>query len=442
MSDNHATQDRFPYLRQLGHHIKHYLVPANLNIWYVFGAIALMLLTIQLVSGIALLFHYEATIDNAFLSVQRLMREVNWGWLIRYVHTTGASCFFIVIYLHIFRSLLYGSYRRPRELVWLFGMGLYMCLMAEAFFGYLLPWGQMSYWGAKVITSMFGSIPGMGDTLVSWIRGSDGLTQATLSRFYVLHILLVPTGIVGLVLLHILGLHAVGSNHPDAGKVGNEDRHIKRIPFYPYFAVRDSFAVVLFLLIFFAIVFYAPDMHGYFIEYHNSVPANSAVTPEHMVPMWYFSLFYAMLKWVTADMVPWLMVVLGLFFVMMIVRRHQAKQSIFAISMIGGLLLILMTQVDAKVIGMLCMLSSIVIWLFLPWLDQSDMRAMRYRPRWHRYCLYAFAADCLWLGYSGLHTLDANAVGLAKAGVMIYFIFFLGMPWWSRWGKSRENPHE
>lgn len=441
MQNNKPSYQRFPFINKFCDHIRQYQVPVNLNGWYVFGAIALVVLLMQIVTGITLLFHYEATIDQAFLSVQRIMREINVGWLVRYIHTTGASAFFIVIYLHIFRSLLYGSYRRPRELVWLFGMGLYLCLMAEAFFGYLLPWGQMSYWGAKVITSLFGEVPVIGDTLVTWIRGGDSLAQATLSRFYVLHILLVPTAIIGLVLLHILSLHAVGGNHPDAGKV-DDDSQIKRIPFYPYFTIRDSLAIVIFLLIFFAVVFYAPEMHGYFIEYHNSTPANAAVTPEHMAPMWYFSLFYAMLKWVTADMVPWFMGVLALFFIALIVRRQRAQQSIFAVSTIGGLVLLMMTQMDPKALGILCMVASIVIWFGLPWLDQAEMRSMRYRPTWHKYWLYAFVLNCFWLGYSGLHALEGDAVGLAKLSVIIYFIFFLGMPWWSRWGKSRENAHE
>lgn len=443
MSQQHSwLSSRFPIAKQLIQHITHYTVPANLNGWYVFGAIALAVLCLQIFSGIALLFHYQPTITDAFASVQQIMREVSFGWLIRYIHTTGASAFFIVIYLHIFRSLLYGSYRRPRELVWLFGMGLYLLLMAEAFFGYLLPWGQMSYWGAKVVTSLFGSIPGIGDGLVTWIRGDGQLGQATLSRFYVLHILLIPTSLIGLVLLHLISLHAVGSNHPDAGKADAVTDTIKRIPFHPYYTVRDSLAVVLFLLLFFAVVFYAPEMHGYFVEYHNAIPANASATPENMVPMWYFSLFYAMLKWVTADMVPWLMLLLATYLVASVVRRKQKQQSFFALSTIGALLLIFMTQLDAQYIGMMCLLMSVLIWLFLPWLDHAPMRSLRCRPWWHRYCIYGFAADCIWLGYSSLHTLSSAQIVAAKTGVMIYFIFFLGMPWWSRWGKYRGKPDE
>lgn len=430
---------RFPYIKKMRQHIAGYRVPVNLNGWYVFGGIALFLLLMQIVSGIGLLFHYQATIADAFDSVQRIMREVNFGWLIRYMHTTGASAFFIVIYLHILRGLLYGSYRRPRELVWVFGFCLYLCLMAEAFFGYLLPWGQMSYWGAKVITSLFGAIPGIGETVMAWIRGGDVLGQATLSRFYVLHILLVPTAIVGLVLLHVFSLHAVGSNHPDAKAVDDEDVTLKKVAFHPYFTLRDSLAIVLFLTAFFAVVFYAPAMHGYFIEFHNSMPANPAVTPSEMTPMWYFALFYAMLKWVTADMVPWLMGMLTVFLVAYMVRRQRQQRSIFALSVIGGIVLLMMAQWDAQYMGMLCLLGSVLIWLFLPWLDQAGMRSLRYRPWWHRYCIYGFVLDCIWLAYSSLHPLNSIAIVMAKAGVIIYFIFFLGMPWWSRWGKSREK---
>lgn len=441
-------QQRFPYLCRLQHYLTHYQVPSNLNFWYVFGSIALCVLVMQAATGIALLFHYEPTVTGAFQSVENIMQQVPWGWLLRYIHTTGASAFFIVIYLHLLRSLLYGSYRAPRELVWLFGMALYGCIMMEAFFGYLLPWGQMSYWGAQVITHLFGAIPDVGDTLLRWVRGGDVLGQATLSRFYVLHIIVVPLMIVFFVVLHLLSLHAVGANNPEGFEVDNTSADkktakdipvIQTVPFHPYFTVRDGVAIAVFLLLFFAVVFYAPAMQGYFIERNNTLPANPAVTPEHMAPMWYFSLFYAMLKWVTDDLMSWLMLVWCVFMLGVLLRMYQAKEFILWRAALGAVVLFAMAFGEAKWWGMILMLLSVWIWTGLPWLDHSAVRSLRYRPVWHRYMVYIFAADCVWLGYSGLHDISGWQVVLAKAGVLFYFIFFLGMPWWSRWGKCREK---
>jgi ubiquinol-cytochrome c reductase cytochrome b subunit len=294
------VDDRFPLVQLWNDHMGRYYAPKNFNFWYYFGVLSVVVLAIQIVTGIWLTMNYKPDAELAFASVEYIMRDVEWGWLIRYMHSTGASAFFIVIYLHMFRALLYGSYQKPRELLWVLGMFTYLALMAEAFLGYLLPWGQMSFWGAQVIISLFGAIPFIGETLSLWIRGDFVVSDITLNRFFSLHVIAVPLAIVGLVFLHIIALHEVGSNNPDGVEIkkkkGADGIPLDGIPFHPYYTVKDSVGVIVFLIFFAGVVFFAPEFGGWFLEANNFVPANSLVTPEHIVPVWYFTPFYAILR--------------------------------------------------------------------------------------------------------------------------------------------------
>src|SRR6195952_412856 len=300
------VDDRFPLSTLWNDQWGHYYAPKNFNFWYIFGSLSLVVLVIQIVTGIFLVMHYKPDANLAFASVEYIMRDVPWGWLVRYMHSTGASAFFIVVYLHMLRSLMYGSYRKPRELIWLFGFAIFLCLMAEAFFGYLLPWGQMSYWGAQVIVNLFGAIPFIGPDLSLWIRGDYVVSDATLNRFFAFHVIAIPLVLLGLVAAHLIALHEVGSNNPDGIEVKNTlgpDGHpLDSIPSHPYYTVHDLFGVVIFLTIFSAIVFFAPEMGGYFLEFNNFVPADSLKTPPHIAPVWYFTPFYSMLRAPTDDM--------------------------------------------------------------------------------------------------------------------------------------------
>src|ERR1700712_409424 len=300
------VDDRFPLTKLWNDQWGTYYAPKNFNFWYIFGILATVILVLQIVTGIFLTMHYKPDANLAFASVEYIMRDVPWGWLVRYMHSTGASAFFIVVYLHMLRSLMYGSYRKPRELIWLFGFAIFLCLMAEAFFGYLLPWGQMSYWGAQVIVNLFGAIPFIGPDLSLWIRGDYVVSDATLNRFFAFHVIAIPLVLLGLVAAHLIALHEVGSNNPDGIEVKNTlgpDGHpLDSIPSHPYYTVHDLFGVVIFLTIFSAIVFFAPEMGGYFLEFNNFVPADSLKTPPHIAPVWYFTPFYSMLRAPTDDM--------------------------------------------------------------------------------------------------------------------------------------------
>ncbi|MBT5891773.1 MAG: cytochrome b, partial [Chromatiales bacterium] len=292
--------ERFPLSKMIKEHATEYYASKNMNFWYVFGVLAMVVLIIQLITGIFLTMNYKPSADDAFASVEYIMRDVQWGWLIRYMHSTGASAFFIVIYLHMFRAMLYGSYKKPRELLWLIGMVIYVALMAEGFLGYLLPWGQMSYWGAQVIISLFGAIPYVGDPLVEWIRGDFFISDITLNRFFALHVIAVPLALCMLVIMHILALHETGSNNPDGIEIKNHkntDGNPKDgIPFFPYYVIKDLFGVVVFLLFFCAAVFFAPEMGGYFLEHANFEQANPMKTPEHIAPVWYMTPYYSILR--------------------------------------------------------------------------------------------------------------------------------------------------
>ena len=388
---------RFPLISTWKNHVSEYYAPKNFNFYYFFGSLAMVVLLNQLLTGLWLTMFYTPTAAEAFSSVEFIMRDVNYGWLLRYMHSTGASAFFIVIYLHMFRGVLYGSYQKPRELIWILGMILFILLMAEAFFGYLLPWGQMSYWGAQVITSLFSAIPYVGDTLVLWIRGDFQIGNATLQRFFALHVIGIPLLLLFLVFLHLVALHKVGSNNPegiDIKKHLDDKGHpLDGIPFHPYYTVKDFMGILVFLIGFFAIIFFVPDMGGYFLEHANFAPADPLITPEHIAPVWYMTPFYTMLR-----------------------------------------------AIPDKLSGAIVMGASIVILLFLPWLDKSRVRSMRYKGPYSKYALGAFVGSFIILGYLGTVNVTPMKQYLARICTAIYFAYFLFMPLYSRYEQSRLVP--
>ena len=405
---------RFPLTSNIKAHLTEYYAPKNFNFWYFFGSLALLVLVLQIVTGIFLTMHYKPEAAMAFASVEYIMRDVPWGWLIRYMHSTGASLFFVVIYLHMFRGLLYGSYRNPRELIWLFGVGIFLALMGEAFFGYLLPWGQMSYWGAQVITSLFGTVPFIGPDIAEWLRGDYLTSDATLNRFFAFHVIALPLVIIGLVVVHIIALHEVGSNNPDGVEIKKmKDKTtgipLDGIPFHPYYSVKDLVGVVVFLMVFSAIIFFAPEMGGYFLEANNFVPADPLVTPAHIAPTWYFTPYYSILR---------------------------------AVPPIG----------ISQFPGVAAMGLSVVAFAFLPWLDRSPVKSIRYKGNLYKGWLAAFVMSFLVLGYLG--TVPANVWGqfgawMGKADIatvvarifsVIYFLFFILMPWYSKKDKTKPVP--
>lgn len=391
------VDDRFPLMRMWNEHMGQYYAPKNFNIWYYFGVFSLVVLVIQILTGIWLVMNYKPDAEFAFASVEYIMRDVEWGWLIRYMHSTGASFFFIVIYLHMFRALLYGSYRKPRELLWILGMLLYLTLMAEAFFGYLLPWGQMSYWGAQVIISLFGAIPFVGETLSLWIRGDYVVSDITLNRFFSFHVIALPFAIAGLVGLHILALHEVGSNNPDGVEIKEKKdangKPLDGIPFHPYYTVKDSMGVVAFLILFAAVVFFAPEFGGRFLEHNNFVPADPLKTPEHIEPVWYFTPFYAILR-----------------------------------------------AVPDKLFGVLAMGAATLIFFLLPWLDRSPVKSIRYKGPIFKTWLGLFVVSFIVLGYLGTQAPTPLYTWMARVFSVIYFAFFLLMPIYSTMDKTKPVP--
>jgi ubiquinol-cytochrome c reductase cytochrome b subunit len=409
------VDQRFPLVSLWKDHLAEYYAPKNFNWWYYFGSLAMLVLVIQIVSGIFLTMNYKPSAADAFASVEFIMRDVPGGWLIRYIHSTGASMFFICVYLHMARGLLYGSYRKPRELIWIFGVLIYLSLMAEAFFGYLLPWGQMSYWGAQVIINLFGTIPLIGEPLAVWIRGDFNISDATLNRFFALHVIAIPLVLLGLVAAHIMALHEVGSNNPDGIEIKKDIDPVSGkprdgIPFHPYYSVKDTFGVAVFLVVFSVIVFFAPEMGGYFLEYNNFVPADPLKTPEHIAPVWYFTPYYAMLR---------------------------------AVPPILG----------SQFPGVAVMGAATLIFFVLPWLDRGRVRSIRYRgPKWKTW-FALFAVSFLILGYLGVEPTtvwgefpkalpivggDYVALWIARVLTVIYFLFFLLMPWYT--ANDREKP--
>jgi ubiquinol-cytochrome c reductase cytochrome b subunit len=383
---------RFPMTKMWKEHLSEYYAPKNFNFWYFFGSLALLVLVMQIVTGIFLTMHYKPDANLAFASVEYIMRDVPSGWFIRYMHSTGASAFFIVVYLHMYRGLMYGSYKNPRELIWIFGVLIYLALMAEAFFGYLLPWGQMSYWGAQVIVNLFSAVPFVGDDLSVWIRGDYVISDATLNRFFAFHVIALPLVLLGLVVAHVLALHEVGSNNPDGIEIKkNKDSNgipLDGIPFHPYYTVKDIVGVVVFLIFFFAVVFFAPEMGGYFLEHPNFVPADPLKTPPHIAPVWYFTPFYAMLR---------------------------AVPPMFS----------------SQFPGVVVMGAAIVIMFFLPWLDRSPVKSVRYKGKSSLIALWIFALSFVVLGYLGVQPSSNDRTIIAQAATLLYFAFFFFMPVYS-----------
>jgi ubiquinol-cytochrome c reductase cytochrome b subunit len=395
---------RFPLTETWKAHLSEYYAPKNLNFWSFFGSLAILTLVIQIVSGIWLAMSYKPSAVEAFASVEYIMRDVEWGWLIRYIHSTGASAFFIVIYLHMFRALLWGSYRKPRELLWIIGVVIYLAMMATAFFGYLLPWGQMSFWGAQVIVNLFAAVPVIGDDLAVWVRGDYVISDVTLNRFFAFHFVL-PFVLAALVFLHIVALHHVGSNNPDGieikeGPKGNrwsDKAPADGIPFHPYYTVKDTVGVVVFLAIFSAIVFYAPTMGGLFIEAPNFQPANPFQTPAHIAPVWYFTPYYAMLR---------------------------------AVPPMWG----------SQFPGVVVMFAAILILFVLPWLDRSKVKSMRYKGPIFKVMTGLFAVSFIVLAWLGLQPVDPFLTLLSQIFTAIYFAYFLLMPIYSSIDKTKPVP--
>ena len=405
------VDERFPLIKLWEEQWGKYIAPKNFNFWYYFGSLAAFILVLQIVTGIFLTMNYKPDANQAFASVEYIMREVPFGWLIRYLHSTGASAFFIVIYLHMFRSLLYGSHQRPRELLWIFGVLIYLCLMGEAFFGYLLPWGQMSFWGAQVIVNLFATIPLIGPDLSEWIRGDYVVSDATLNRFFAFHVIALPLVLLGLVAAHLTALHEVGSNNPDGVEIKKQAKDpntglpLDGIYSHPYYTVKDLYGVAVFLFVFAVVAFFAPEMGGYFLEYNNFIPADPLKTPEHIAPVWYFTPYYSILR---------------------------AVPPMFG----------------SQFPGVAAMGAATLILFFLPWLDRSPVRSTRYRGPIYKWALAIFVATFLLLGYLGTESTNVwgqlagveVATIVARIGTLLYFGFFVLMPWYTRIDIVKPEP--
>ncbi|MBY0468129.1 MAG: cytochrome bc complex cytochrome b subunit, partial [Burkholderiaceae bacterium] len=371
-------------------------------------------------------------------------RDVPWGWLVRYMHSTGASAFFVVVYLHMFRGMIYGSYRKPRELVWIFGCAIFLCLMAEAFMGYLLPWGQMSYWGAQVIVNLFSAIPFVGNDLSLLIRGDYVVSDATLNRFFSFHVIAVPLVLLGLVVAHIIALHEVGSNNPDGveikAKKNAAGKPLDGIPFHPYYTVHDILGISVFLMIFTAIIFFAPELGGYFLEYNNFIPADSLQTPLHIAPVWYFTPYYSVLRAIT-DEFKYVLIACVLLAAAFTLFKSRMSGLLKVVALAAAAAVVaMMLSIDAKFWGVVGMGGAVVILFFLPWLDNSEVKSIRYRPDWHKYVYGLFVINFLMLGYLGVQPVSPVGERLSQIGTLVYFGFFLLMPWWSRLGEFKPVP--
>ncbi len=398
------VDERFPATETFEYHMSRYPAPKNFNFFYYFGVLATVVFVMQILTGIWLTMNYVSSGEGAFASVEFIMRDVEWGWLMRYMHSTGASFFFIVVYLHMYRALMYGSYRGPRELLWLIGMVIFVVLMAEGFAGYLLPWGNMSYWGAQVILSLAGAIPIIGEDILIWVRGDYLISGATLSRMFAIHVILIPLVLAALVFVHIVALHHVGSNNPDGIEIKkNKDKEgipLDSVPFHPYYTVHDIHAIVIFLFIFCAVVFFAPEMGGFFLEKPNFVEANPLVTPEHIAPVWYYTPYYSMLRAVTY---PFL-------------------------------------GIDAKLWGLIVMFAAILIPAALPWLDKSPVKSMRYKGTISKVMLVLLVVSFFVLGYLGVKSPTYERTLMAQVGTLVYFSYFVLMPWYTRVEKTKPEP--
>ncbi len=436
--------DRFPLTKVWREHLSEYYAPKNFNFWYYFGSLALLVLVIQIVSGLFLAVHYKPDAELAFASVEYIMRDVPWGWLIRYIHSTGASAFFIVVYLHMLRGLLYGSYRAPRELVWIIGMVIYVALMATAFMGYLLPWGNMSYWGAQVIISLFDAIPLIGPGLAEWIRGDFVVSDATLNRFFALHFFVPVLILPALVFLHIVALHKVGSNNPDGIEIkkvkGQDGKPLDGIPFHPYYTVKDIAGVGVFLIVFAAVVFFAPELGGWFLEHDNFAPANILQTPPEIKPLWYFTPYYSILRATTADMVHWVLVPFVALLALLTVVSVRSLRVRAATLVAAALIVIGFYALEAKVWGVILMFLAILLFFFLPWLDRSPVKSIRYRGWMFKLALAVFVVAFLALGYVGTKPAEGLYKLVAQVGTVLYFAFFLLMPWYTTYDKTKPVP--
>jgi ubiquinol-cytochrome c reductase cytochrome b subunit len=438
------VDNRFPLTKLWNDQWGQYYASKNLNWWYIFGSLAMMVLVMQIVTGIFLTMHFKPDAALAFASVEYIMRDVPWGWLIRYMHSTGASAFFIVVYLHMFRGLLYGSYRKPRELIWLFGCAIFLCMMAEGFFGYLLPWGQMSYWGAQVIVNLFAAIPFIGPDLALLIRGDYVVGDATLNRFFAFHVIAVPLVLLGLVVAHLIALHEVGSNNPDGieikAKRGPDGHPLDGIPSHPYYTVHDIYGVVIFLTVFSAILFFAPELGGYFLEYNNFIPADPLKTPLHIAPVWYFTPYYSMLRATNPLMINVLSGIIALSTVFALLKGRFGAIGKVALLVAALVAIALLQTFDAKFWGVVVMGGAVIMLFFLPWLDHSPVRSIRYRPDWHKYVYAVFVLFFLVLGYLGAQPPTDVGTYVSQIGTLFYFAFFLLMPWWSRLGEFKPVP--
>jgi ubiquinol-cytochrome c reductase cytochrome b subunit len=441
------VDSRFPLTQLWNDQWGKYYAPKNFNFWYIFGSLAMLVLMIQIVTGIFLVMHYKPDASLAFFSVETtIMRDVPWGWLVRYMHSTGASAFFIVVYLHMARALMYGSYRKPRELIWLFGFAIFLCLMAEAFFGYLLPWGQMSYWGAQVIVNLFGAIPFIGPDLSLWIRGDYVVSDATLNRFFSFHVIAIPLVLLGLVAAHLIALHEVGSNNPDGveikDNIGEDGHPVDGIPSHPYYSTKDIFGATVFLTLFSAVVFFAPEMGGFFLEYNNFIPADSLKTPPHIAPTWYFTPFYSILRATTSEFLFVVQGGLAAYVAFIFVKSSLAKTIKTAIAAIALVAIAGMMPgaLDAKFWGVVLFGGSVVILAFLPWLDHSPAKSIRYRPSWHKLVYIVFAIAFVILGYLGVQAPSPTGERISQVCAVIYYGFFLLMPWWSTAGTFKPVP--
>ncbi len=438
------VDSRFPLSKLWNDQWGQYYAPKNFNWWYIFGSLAMLVLVIQIVTGIFLVMHYKPDANLAFASVEYIMRDVPWGWLVRYMHSTGASAFFIVVYLHMLRGLMYGSYRKPRELIWLFGVGIFLALMGEAFFGYLLPWGQMSYWGAQVIVNLFAAIPFIGPDLSLWIRGDYVVSDATLNRFFAFHVIAIPLVLLGLVAAHLIALHEVGSNNPDGIEVkdnlGPDGHPVDAIPSHPYYTVHDAFGVTIFLMIFSAVVFFAPEMGGYFLEYNNFLPADSLKTPPHIAPVWYFTPYYSVLRATTSQFMYALIVGVAAYVALLMLKSRLSGTMKMVAAVVGLVVIAAMLFLDAKFWGVVLMGASVVILALMPWLDHSPVRSIRYRPTWHKYVYILFGIAFVVLGYLGVQAPTTGRTLVSQICTFIYFGFFLLMPWWSRAGQFKPVP--
>lgn len=394
---NQWINKRLPVGSFWQHHLAEYYAPKNLNFWYFFGSLATLVLVMQILTGIFLTMNYKPDAQLAFASVEYIMRDVQWGWLVRYMHSTGASAFFVIVYLHMFRGLLYGSYRAPREIIWILGMFIYFALMAEAFMGYLLPWGQMSYWGAQVIINLFDAIPFIGQDLAILIRGDFVISDATLNRFFALHVIALPMALLLLVVLHLTALHTVGSNNPDGVEIKEKKDEkgvpLDGIPFHPYYTYKDMVGIGVFLIIFFAVIFYLPEMYGYFLEAANFIPADSLKTPEHIAPLWYFTPFYAILR-----------------------------------------------AIPDKLLGVIGMGASIGLLFLLPWLDRSKVKSIRYKGILSKIMLFLFVIAFIGLGWLGMQPATPTYELYSRILTVVYFSYFLLMPVYTSIEKTKPVP--